>query len=214
MSPASDISKAGSRRGGGTFLASDQRSTSQSVSVITTLLPRSTWSTYTRSVLDECVAESQSQRKGGKGALAYASLLDFLHPAEARSLRLGSHRRVDGGVGARRRSYSTPGAHRGVGHGQGRRGRGRPAKNEIRRRGFFFFLGDQDALKYIRASVDQGKISIPRKAASQPSKHDEKVTTKVRSEIADSSQIRACTSLDYAAAGCGGGGWPLRSVLA
>ena len=66
---------------------------------------------YTHSVFSECVVESQSQ--GGLGALAYASPSDFLHLAEARGLRLDSQRRVDGGVGARRRG--TPGAHRGMG---------------------------------------------------------------------------------------------------
>ena len=96
---------------------------SVSQSVITKLLPVEHMVHYTHSVFSECVAESQSQ--GGLGALAYASPSDFLHLAEARGLRLGSQRCVDGGVGAHRRS--TPGAHQGMGHRQGRRGRGRLA---------------------------------------------------------------------------------------
>ena len=76
--------------------------------------------------------ESQSQSaKGGKGAFWHmkaTSLSDFLHPAEARSLRLGSQRRVDGGVGARRRS--TPGRAEGWDMGKGRRGRETTARHE------------------------------------------------------------------------------------
>ena len=84
-----------------------------SQSVITKLLPVEHMVHYTHSVFSECVVESQSQ--GGLGALAYAGPSDFLDLAEARGLRLDSQRRVDGGVGARRRG--TPGAHRGMGKG-------------------------------------------------------------------------------------------------
>ena len=130
-------------------------------------------------------------KEGGKGHWHINASLSEIFFIRPRRVVCASARSDASMAALVRAGRSTPGAHRGVGQwARAGAGAGGPAKNEIRRRGFFFFLGDQDALKYIRASVDQGKISIPRKAASQPSKHDEKVTTKVRSEIADSSQIR------------------------
>ena len=65
----------------------------------------------------------RAQPEGGGKRAGITPLPGLLNFAETRSLRLGSQRRVNGGVSAHRRS--TPGAHEGVGYGHGQRGRRR-----------------------------------------------------------------------------------------
>jgi hypothetical protein len=72
-------------------------------SVNTTLLPTEHMvHIYTHSVLNECIAESQSQGGGERAGIAYPAFL--ILPRRAYSLRLGSQRRVNCGVSAHRRT--------------------------------------------------------------------------------------------------------------
>ena len=98
---------------------------------------RSTWSTYTRSVLDECVVESQTERAkpGGKGALAYnpACQIFFILPRRVVCASVRSDAR-------RWWRWCAPPQHAGgaprdgtwAREGAGRRGRGRLAKRRRR----------------------------------------------------------------------------------